>query len=224
MSPDSLLSPPPATDCRLCLVRHGETAWNAERRLQGHIDVGLNDTGLVQAEATAQHLAHHEFAALYCSDLLRARQTAAAAARRLGMQPQFNARLRERHYGLFQGMTYAEAEHHHPELYRRFASREADFTFPEGGESLRGFAARIQQAFDDIAACHPGATVLIVTHGGVLDIAYRLASGMALERARDFGIPNAAVNWLQRDAHGWRLLAWGVEDHLAAALDELPNG
>ncbi len=216
---------PPET-CRLCLVRHGETAWNTERRLQGHLDVPLNETGLAQAAATARRLQvlGHGFAALYCSDLTRARQTAAAIARQQSLPAIHDERLRERHYGLFQGLTYDEAEHRHPELYRRFKAREPDFGFPGHGESLIGFASRVHAALEDIAGRHAGQAVLVVTHGGVLDIAHRLASSAPLEAARNFPIPNAALNWIERTGERWRLLAWADEGHLGGgALDELPN-
>lgn len=211
--------------CRICLVRHGETAWNTERRLQGHIDIPLNDNGLAQAEATARSLARagERFAALYCSDLQRARQTAAAVARAQGLDPAHDARLRERHYGVFQGLTYDEAAHHHPEHYRRFTAREPAFSFAGEGESLADFAARVHAALGDIANRHAGEAVAVVTHGGVLDIVHRLATGEPLETPRSFAIPNAALNWIEHTAGAWRLLAWADERHLRDALDELPG-
>ena len=208
---------------RLCLVRHGETAWNAERRLQGHLDVPLNEIGLEQAEATAACLHGQQFAACYCSDLARARQTAAAAGRLLGLAPQPDRDLRERHYGAFQGLTYDEARRRFPEAYARFEARDPGYAFAEGGESLGSFAARVRAALDRIAIRHAGQTVLIVTHGGVLDVAHRLATGKALETPRDFVIPNAALNWIAIDGNAWHLVAWADRRHLEAARDELPN-
>lgn len=208
---------------RLCLVRHGETAWNAQRRLQGHLDVPLNDVGHAQARASAARLAAHAFAALYCSDLARARQTAEPAARVLGASPIATAALRERHYGAFQGLTYDEARARFPAEYDRFAARETDFAFPDGGESLSGFAARVTAVLREIAERHAGAQVLVITHGGVLDIVHRLATGKPLEAARDFPIPNAALNWIAFATGRWQLLAWADEGHLAQARDELPN-
>lgn len=208
---------------RLCFVRHGETAWNAELRLQGHLDVPLNRTGEAQARATAASLATEHFAAVYCSDLQRARQTAAAITHGRPGHVVYQPKLRERHYGLFQGLTYAEAEARFPDDYRRFKQRDPDFTFPGGGESLKGFAQRIGEFLTDVAAGHPGEQALIVTHGGVLDIVHRLASGKALDAPRDFTIPNAALNWIEYDGTHWHLVSWADQRHLDAARDELPN-
>jgi probable phosphoglycerate mutase len=190
---------------RICLVRHGETAWNAERRLQGHIDIPLSDTGLAQARATALSLSGERFDAAYASDLRRARQTADAISARCTLQAILDARLRERHYGVFQALTYDEARTRFP------------------GESLQQFAARIHETLHDIATRHRGGTVLVVTHGGVLDIAHRLATGKPLEAPRDFTIPNAALNWIALEGADWRLIAWADQQHLNNALDELPN-
>lgn len=209
--------------CRLCLVRHGETPWNTEHRLQGHLDIPLNDNGMAQAAATSRSLAAHRFAAIYCSDLRRARDTAAPAASLLGCEAQAEPRLRERHYGAFQGLTYAEAEKLHAKDYARFVARDPAFKFPGGGESLADFAARVGEVLGSIARRHLGEQVLVVTHGGVLDIAHRLASGAPLQTRRDFAIPNAALNWIDFDGDAWRLVAWADESHLAGARDELSN-
>lgn len=208
---------------RLCLVRHGETAWNAEKRLQGHLDVPLNEVGHVQAQATAASLAGQQFAAFYSSDLRRAQQTAAAAGRALGLDATLEPELRERHYGVFQGLTYDEARERFPDEYARFDARDLDFAFPGNGESLGEFATRIHLALTGIANRHAGQQTLIVTHGGVLDIVHRLATGKSLEAPRDFKIPNAALNWIEFDGQSWRLIAWADLRHLENARDELPN-
>jgi 2,3-bisphosphoglycerate-dependent phosphoglycerate mutase len=212
-----------AMSTRICLVRHGETAWNADRRLQGHTDIPLNDTGFAQARATAASLAGERFDAAYSSDLTRARQTADAIAARCGLTPALDPALRERHYGGFQALTYNEARTRFPGDYQRFESRDPDFVFPEGGESLRNFASRIRTTLERIAGSHQGGTVLVVTHGGVLDIAHRLATGKPLDAARDFTIPNAALNWISHDGETWSLIAWAEQRHLTNSLDELPN-
>ena len=208
---------------RLCLVRHGETAWNAEKRLQGHLDVALNATGLMQAEAAAASLAGQRFAALYCSDLRRAVQTAAAAERALGLDARHEPALRERHYGVFQGLTYDEARTRFPAEYARFRARDPGFAFPGDGESLDAFAVRVRNVLRRIATLHTEQQTLIVTHGGVLDVAHRLATGKALDAPRDFMIPNAALNWIEFDGDRWHLVAWADQVHLTDARDELSN-
>lgn len=209
--------------CRLCLVRHGETSWNVERRLQGHLDIPLNDNGRAQAVNTARHLRTLDFDAIYSSDLQRAWHTAGAIAAHAPHPVRPEPRLRERHYGIFQGLTYDEAAARHPEAYARFKGRDLEHPIPGEGESLADFADRVNAALTQIARHHRGQQVLVVTHGGVLDIAHRLAAGKPLDSQRDFTIPNAALNWIEHEAGGWRLIAWGDESHLLAALDELPN-
>ncbi|KZE34215.1 histidine phosphatase family protein [Crenobacter luteus] len=210
-----------ALPTRFCLIRHGETDWNTERRIQGHLDRPLNARGLAQARDVARHLsARYRFDAIYSSDLTRTRQTAEPAAHALGLPARPHPALRERHYGRLQGLTYAEIAERHPQDHQRLKARQPDFT-PEGGESLNALAARVREALTGFADRHPGGTVLVVTHGGVLDVAHRLASGAALSTPRDFDLPNAAFNWL-RYAHGeWQLESWADTRHLADALDEL---
>lgn len=207
---------------RFCFVRHGETDWNVQRRLQGHIDTPLNQIGLAQAEATAKGLQAHRFDALYCSDLIRTLQTARCAAQLLDLPIHLRSELRERHYGAFQGLTYSEAEHHFPADYARFKAREPAYEIIDDGESLLQHRSRVLACLERIAASHAGQNVLIVTHGGVLDIVYRLATGLDLAAPRDFGIPNAALNWIEHRAGAWQLLQWADQAHLEAALDELP--
>lgn len=213
------------TATRLCLVRHGETAWNAERRIQGQLDVPLSAVGHAQARATANALAQEAnfICAVYTSDLARALHTAEAAAHLLGLPIRRHVGLRERHYGVLQTLTYAEFARRHPDAHARFLAREEDFVLPGGGESLRGFADRVLACVDGIVAAHPGGQVLIVTHGGVLDVLHRRASGKPLSAPRDFDIPNAALNWLEVASGKWSILSWADRSHLTESLDELPG-
>jgi probable phosphoglycerate mutase len=204
---------------RFCIVRHGETDWNVERRIQGHIDIPLNAVGRAQAEATAAGLAAHAFAAAYSSDLARAWQTAEAAARRIGLELKPDAGLRERHYGLFQGLTAAEGAERFPAAHARYRARDPNYAF-EHGESLNDVAARVVAAMVALAARHPGLTVLLVSHGGVLDVCYRRATGRDLSSPRDFPIPNAALSWIEIGPQGWRLLSWADRRHLEQTLEE----
>ncbi|MDZ4316348.1 MAG: histidine phosphatase family protein [Azonexus sp.] len=211
----------PAT--RLCLVRHGETEWNAARRIQGQIDIGLNETGLRQAEGAGRWLTSAGIVALYSSDLKRAWTTALAIGRALGLEPQSVPEMRERRYGTFEGLTYDEAKVKHPDGYAAFEGRNAEYNF-ENGESLKEMFARVTGKLKEIAAAHPGQNVVVVLHGGVLDIINRFVRGNSLETPRDFLIPNAGLNWIAAVDGVWRIETWGETAHLeAGALDELPS-
>lgn len=208
---------------RICLVRHGETTWNVDRRVQGQIDIPLNDHGLKQAQATAQALLGERIDHLYGSDLGRAWVTAGRIAVPRGQSVMPEPLLRERHYGAFQGLTYSEARERHPDFFQRFEAREPALRFPgDTGESLIQFDARIWGLVEALRARHAGHTLLLVTHGGVLDIVARRVRGLPLTGKRDFDIANCALNWIAHDASGWRIERWGDQTHLDGALDELP--
>ena len=202
------------------MVRHGETAWNAEGRVQGQLDIPLNDVGRAQARATADALAEHDFTAIYCSDLIRVRQTAEPSAKRLALPVSYTAELRERHYGMFETLTYVEVREKFPEQYARFRDKDPDFDF-EGGESLREFNERSLKVVSEIIGRHSGEQVLVFTHGGVLEMAYRHSRAVGLSSPRDFEIPNAGINWIEVTRQEWKIWAWAQVAHLEAALDDL---
>lgn len=206
----------------LVFIRHGTTEWNRERRIQGHIDSPLSELGRRQADQLAQALARAPLAAVYTSDLIRAVDTARPLAAALGRELQVDVRLRERHFGLFQGHTYDEAEAKWPQEFARFTRREPSYTVP-GGESTIDQRARLVAGLADIVARHPGESVAVVTHGGVLDLVYRMATGLAAEAPRAQPIPNAGINRIAATLPGprLRLIDWGVSDHLVETLDEL---
>jgi probable phosphoglycerate mutase len=207
---------------QVCLVRHGETAWNAEGRVQGQLDIPLSDVGLAQARAVAAVLGNESFSAIYSSDLARVRQTAQPSAERLGLPVSLDPALRERHYGVFQGMTYSEAKERLPEDYARFRAKDPDFAFTSG-ESLARFNERALACMESLVEKHAGEKLLVFTHGGVLEMIYRHATGRGLSSTRDFEIPNAAINRIEAGAQGWRVRAWADIAHLSVALDDLPD-
>lgn len=213
-------SPPAAT--RICFVRHGETDWNVEKRIQGQIDIPLNEKGRAQALAMAFNAAHASFKAIYSSDLVRALDTAKALAAREGQEVKPLPQLRERHFGLFQGLTAAEGEQRYPEAYQRYAARDPRYDF-ESGESLLELAARVAEAVDWMVRHHAGQTLAAVTHGGVLDILFREATGRPLSAPRDFKIPNCGLNWFRFDGQGWHLESWADRHHLRNVLTETPE-
>jgi 2,3-bisphosphoglycerate-dependent phosphoglycerate mutase len=199
---------------RLCLVRHGETEWNAEGRVQGQTDIPLSPFGLAQAHAAAEALCGHDFSAIYSSDLMRVRQTAEPSVRRLALPLRLEPGLRERHYGIFERLLYTEVRSRYPEHYARFHSKDPDYDF-ETGESLRAFYDRALGAVRSIVERHLGEQVLVFTHGGVLDMVYRHARSLGISAARDYGIPNCGVNWLEISPHGWEVQCWADVGHLA---------
>lgn len=208
------------TATRLCIVRHGETDWNARKRLQGQIDIPLNERGHAQAAAAAAGLAGETFDALYSSDLARTWQTAIPIGAVLGLPVQKVAGLRERHYGLMQGKLAEESRARHPEVFERYRARDLQHDLG-GGESLTVFAERVDGTLRALAASHPGGRLLLVSHGGVLDVAYRMATGRQLASPRNFAIPNAGLNWIELTGGTWRLIAWADQSHLAGTLDEM---
>ncbi|MGA8147476.1 MAG: histidine phosphatase family protein [Gallionellaceae bacterium] len=204
---------------QICFIRHGETDWNVAKRIQGQTDIPLNETGLGQALAMAFNAAHHDFSAIYSSDLSRAFETAKMVAERRGLEVRTLPQLRERHYGIFQGLTADEGEQRYPEAYAHYKARDPDYDF-ETGESMLRFAGRVSEAIGTLTRQHSGQTIAAVCHAGVLDIIYRKATGKPLHTPRDFVIPNCALNWFRFDGQGWHLQAWDDHHHLAKVLME----
>jgi probable phosphoglycerate mutase len=205
---------------RIIAVRHGETAWNVDTRLQGHLDIALNPKGLWQAEQVARALADEPIDAIYASDLLRAWHTAVAIAQTTAAPLVASQNLRERCFGSFEGKTYAELEVHWPKEALRWRQRVPDWA-PPGGESLLALRERISSTVDALAAQHVGGQVVLVAHGGVLDVLYRLATGQELQAPRSWHLGNAAINRLLWTPGGLTLVGWGDTRHLEeATLDE----
>ena len=206
----------------LWIFRHGETLWNAEGRVQGQTDIPLSEVGHAQARAVAALLNGHRFAALYSSDLVRVTQTAQPAANALDLAVRLDPMLRERHYGMFETLTYAEVKVRFPEEYARFRAHDLEFDF-NGGEALRAFNERSLACLAAIASRHAGEDVLVFTHGGVLDMAYRHANRLGLAAKRDFEIPNAAFNRIEISDEGWTVREWAERAHRETAIDDLPD-
>lgn len=199
---------------RVVLIRHGETAWNRATRIQGHTDIPLSPLGLAQAERLAQTLADEPLAAIYASDLSRARQTAEALARVQRLPVRLDAGLRERAFGRFEGLSWEEIAQAHPEDAARWRRREPEFPVG-GGESLVAFSARCLDAARRAVAAHPGACIALVAHGGVLDCLYRAAARVSLEAPRSWQLGNATINRLLATAEGFTLVGWNDDCHLA---------
>jgi probable phosphoglycerate mutase len=205
---------------RIVAIRHGETAWNAESRLQGQLDIPLNSLGRRQAAALADALRDEGLSRVYASDLGRAWHTARALAEPLALPLAAEPGLRERCFGMLEGYTYQEIDTRWPDLARRWRIRDPDFA-PEGAESLRGFHARCLATVDRLARAHPGQTIAVVSHGGVLDCLYRAANHIEVDAPRTWLLGNAVINRLLHSAQGLSLVGWNDDAHLESLpLDE----
>ncbi len=200
----------------LCLIRHGETPWNAERRLQGHTDIPLNAKGVLQARQMAQALKDIKlsFDVLYTSDLKRAADTANAIVELFGVEAQVDSALRERHFGALQGLSISEAPSLQPDIWQAHLARDLEHDLG-GGESIQQYGMRVQNVLDKIQERHAGKTILLVSHGGTLDMMYRIASKQALSAERVASVPNASLNWITHSAsNGWAVKQWSDTRHL----------
>ena len=210
---------------QVLFIRHGETAWNRVKRIQGHIDIPLAETGIEQAQRLGERVAREvrdglRLDAIYSSDLQRARQTAQPTAAALAMVPRLVEGLRERAYGIFQGHDSAEIAQRYPDEYARWQTRDPGFV-PAGGESVRAFYHRVVHAVTAIIAEHPGGRIACVTHGGVLDCVYRYVRGLALDAPRDYPLLNTSINTVAFDGDGAAtVIEWADVAHLSGASDD----
>ncbi len=206
---------------RIIAIRHGETAWNVNTRIQGQLDIGLNETGRWQAHRVALALAGETIKVVYSSDLLRAWDTALSIANATGLAVQTIEGLRERGFGVFEGKTFQEIEKEWPEQALRWRRREPEFE-PQGGESLLRFRQRITQTVQTLAAQHPGEQIVVVAHGGVMDVLYRAATRQEIQAPRTWDLGNATINRLLWTPDGLSLVGWADTQHLEGdeALDE----
>lgn len=204
---------------RIVAIRHGETAWNVDTRIQGQLDVPLNAKGLWQAQRLAAALADEGVTRIYASDLQRAWQTAQPLAEATGVVPQAETGLRERAFGVFEGLTWAEIERDHPVQSERWRRREPEFG-PDGGETLTDFYARCVDCVSALARRHPGEVLAVVAHGGVLDCLYRAATRVDLRAPRSWQLGNASINRLLHTPQGLTLVGWADTGHLDEAVHD----
>jgi probable phosphoglycerate mutase len=209
---------------KLLLIRHGETAWNAEGRIQGQLDVPLSANGIWQAQRLAARLASVDegIDAVVASDLARAWLTARPLAEALGLTTRAEPRLRERAFGTFQGHTLEEIATRWPDAFSAWRARDPAWAM-EQGEAAVSFIARVEAALADIACTYAGKTVAVFAHGGTLDVAYRRARTLRWDAPREHAMLNASINRLSMAAPPLTLtiVDWGDVAHLQAARDEI---
>ena len=206
---------------RLVAIRHAQTAWNAEWRLQGQTDIPLDALGRQQAGRLPEALRHEGLVAVVSSDLGRALETAHALADPLGLPVLLEPGLRERRFGILEGHVRSDIEVRFPDLARRWHSREPDFA-PPGAESLRDFNARCLAAVRSQALAFAGQAIALVSHGGVLDCLYRAATGLTLDVPRTWPLGNAGIHRLLHTGQGLALTGWNDSAHLDGLGAEAP--
>jgi probable phosphoglycerate mutase len=208
---------------RVIAIRHGETAWNVDHRIQGQLDVPLNAMGQWQVHRLALAVVDDNIDVIYSSDLLRAFETAQAVSRACGKPVVTDVGLRERGFGVFEGLTYEEIKQRWPEQSERWRKRDPEFG-AEGGETLNQFYERSIATASRLSALHPGQTVALVSHGGVMDCLYRAASRVALNAPRSWQLGNASINRLLYTPQGFTLVGWSDTYHLDdSTLDEFTD-
>lgn len=199
------------------LIRHGETDANRELRFQGQVDTPLNAVGHEQARRLGLRLAGEGAHLLLSSDLTRTQQTALSISQQsqhpftgdLRLKPA----LREQNFGAVDGMRAPDIQAQHPEAWAQWIRFHPDFAF-DGGESTRQFHARVMASLRRLAQAHPQQTLLVVTHGGVLDMIYRTAHQLPLSGPRQSVIPNAGLNRVRMDGDAPRIVTWADTQHL----------
>lgn len=185
----------------LWLIRHGQTNWNLAVRYQGQTDIPLNQEGIAQARAIADHLAARQYDALYSSDLVRARKTAEIIAKKVGLPVITDRRLREISQGILEGLKPSEVPEKFPELIEWAKQDHLNWHAP-GGETVQQVADRMATAADDIARNHPGGKVLVVSHGFALATLIVQAAKLPLEES---------YAWIPENADPFKLAWQGKE-------------
>ena len=178
---------------QLYIVRHGETVWNRDGRIQGHTDVGLSERGIEQATRLARRLENVAFDAAYSSDLSRACVTAELVLEGRDVPLHSTPRLREYHKGAFEGLTESELRARFPAEYPGYIAKDLDYA-PEGGESTRQVSARMAAIISDIKERHLDDRVLVVGHGGSLRAAMMALLGMSMDANWRFVFGNCTLS------------------------------
>jgi alpha-ribazole phosphatase len=178
---------------RLLIARHGLTTWNSEGRFQGQTDISLNNTGRRQAIALANRLAREDIDAIYASDLSRAWETALAIVAHHSCRLYAEPGLREMSFGDWEGLTYAEIQGRDAQLLKHWEADELNVSAPSG-ETLQQIATRVKSALERLIADHPDETVLVVAHGGALQVLLCQALGLPPQSYWQFHLDQASLS------------------------------
>ena len=183
---------PTQSKITLLVIRHGETVWNSEQRFQGHGDSPLTETGRNQIAALGRRMEEIKFDTLISSDLGRTQETATIICGFTGHAVELDSRLRERNYGVFEGLTVPEIRASHSDGFDQFKADDPDYIVP-GGESHRQHYQRNVALLEELLTGRFGVRVAVVAHGGVLDSIFRYVAGLPLEQPRCYITTNASL-------------------------------
>jgi len=199
------------------IVRHGATDWNQSGRIQGHIDIPLNETGLVQARLVSLRLATFKATALFSSGLLRAYETAQIIGQATGLRVLQKPGLREINFGVWQGLSSLQIRERDPEVYAARRANPYDVA-PAGAETWRHFYTRAVQAVHEILAMIEAERLIVVTHGGVCTALGLRALGFDCTGKRTFDSHNCGIHTIAVQGDIWRAVALNDITHLTAAF------
>jgi probable phosphoglycerate mutase len=207
---------------RVTMIRHGETEWNVAMRLQGKKNSDLTKRGIKQVELVAEALKKRTFNVLFSSDQGRAVKTAEIINGYQHLNLILSEKLRERNFGIMEGLTREEIALKFPEVHEGYINRKSAYQIPDG-ESLVEFYFRVTNELKEIVRTYKGNRILIVTHGGVLDCTMRMVFSYSLDVSRNFSIYNAAINTFNVREDKWSLEEWGNIDHFNSldSFDEI---
>ena len=196
----------------MILIRHGETIWNTQLRMQGNLDSDLTPKGESQIKSLGEWMKEVPFDYLYCSDSGRARKTAEAISKYTGHKLNFDKRLREKNLGIFEGLTSEEARERYPETFKLFKTAGANYVIDEG-ESTQQLLDRALEAIEKIRIRHPQKVAVLVTHGGVVRVLMKHVLGVPLDTPTQFMISNTGIfRLVWRDK--WIVAEMGSVQHL----------
>lgn len=213
----SIPTPPRPQLTRLILIRHGESTWNRERRIQGQLDPPLSELGRAQAQRLARRFSGRKIEALYTSDLLRASQTAEPISGALGVTSTPAPELREIFLGEWEGLNSEDIAARFPAAWDAW-TREPSWDLVPGGEGAAAFENRVEAAVHRLLERHPSGDVVAVTHGGVIQIALHHVVGRSSHGIFAFRISNGSVTVVER--RNGRMVIGGVNDTSHLEPDE----
>ena len=202
---------------KIIMVRHGETKWNTENRIQGQANTPLTELGIKQAQQTGKALQKENISEIYSSDLGRAMQTAKVINKYLNLSITKKEELRERNYGVLQGISFDELDDKFPVIRLNMNSRDPNYVIP-GGESIFQFSQRVSTCINSIIANSNASNLLLVVHGGVLERFFHTVVGLPLDFKRSFSLSNSSINKFSYVNGMWQLDSWGITNHLNEAL------